>query len=645
MTIASDFTVATNGDVRYVGAAHGDPTAGYYTVIEFHRWLADLADDAVASATSSDFLDITFSTPSERQTDNIIQLFSPYNIDQTAAEHLFDGSVIQNSGADIWDGLVVIANQGMNLQIVQNGARLTNDFWNYDVKGTHTGAANATVLSDSTKTWTTNQWAGYYIENTTDTSWGVILSNTSNTITLDTNGLQGGTDNDFDVSDAYRIVTGLNNDPVSGYSHRFMLKVRTTGSDLDGRRLIGQTRVWGKTFSEFRIGTGTSRGNNVLALTYATDLNNAKLMSTIASYTGISNSSEGYNPIDVNADTTNEYFYSKYNVGKPTRSINDFYERMKWLTMQDSTETIYGLTGELFRGITHQIAYSSLTGTFDDSNPVSWTGASAGTGQIIADNGSNTMWVQLLTGSAPVSTVSLSQSSPDAASATAGVVTERTLTFPFCGQSTGSALIGGYGVGVETDDLTSADKLTALDGIVYTPPNVQNFYVTGLVSTEDYVLVGPKGVGDDFAFDQLSLNATISTDNVTSIVVAEAIPSDTPTTGYIRVEDDDGVYRRLHYSGWTGSTFTIDTTDGNEDFGAGKADATAGNNIFIAYIDKLADAASATFQATYATDRQLWIRVRDGGVGKGNTPIKTFESQGTFGSAGGTSTVIRTNDY
>ena len=63
MAIGLDFTIAQNGDIRYVGTAHGTDTAGYYTVIEFHRWLQDLADDAVASASSSDFLDITDFTP------------------------------------------------------------------------------------------------------------------------------------------------------------------------------------------------------------------------------------------------------------------------------------------------------------------------------------------------------------------------------------------------------------------------------------------------------------------------------------------------------------------------------------------------------------------------------------------------------
>jgi hypothetical protein len=569
MAIADDFTVTATGDIRYVGAAHGASGAGYYTVIQFHRWLQDLADDAVASPVSSDYLDITNLTPSERQTDNIVQLINGYNIDQTASEHLYDGSIIQTGGDDIWDGLVVIASRGMDLQIVQNGAVLVSDFW------------NSVPFGETDK--------------------------------------------------------GLNFDAASGYSHRFMLKVRTAGADIDGRRILGQTRVWGKTFSEFRIGTGTARGNNVLALTYADDNNNITASATVATWTDITNTTEGYINIDVDANGADEFYYSQWNANKPTRSINNFYERMKYLSRQATAETIYGLNGELFRGITHQVSYTSLAGgTFSDSLSVAWgTGATAGTGQILADNGTDTMWIQQLTGAAPVTALTLTQS---AVTATSNVITERTLSFPFCGQSTGSAIIAAYGFGLETDDLTSADKITALDGTQRNPPNNQTFYVTGLVSTEDYVIVGPKDTGDNIKFDQLALSGTLSTDNITSVVVSTAIPTDTPQTGYIRVEDDNGIYRRLHYSAWATSTFTIDTTDGNEDFAG--VNATTGNNVFISYIDKLAAAASESFQATYSSDRALWVRVRDGK----STPIKTFESAATFGSGGGTSTVIRTTD-
>ena len=64
------------------------------------------------------------------------------------------------------------------------------------------------------------------------------------------------------------------------------------------------------------------------------------------------------------------------------------------------------------------------------------------------------------------------------------------------------------------------------------------------------------------------------------------------------------------------------------------------NNVFVSYIDKLAASTSESFTSVYQANRDLFIRVRDGGV----TPIKTFETTGTLGSAGGSSTAIRTSD-
>jgi hypothetical protein len=49
--------------------------SSHYTVLELHRFLQDLADNA--SASGDDLLDITSSTPSERSTVNIITLLGP----------------------------------------------------------------------------------------------------------------------------------------------------------------------------------------------------------------------------------------------------------------------------------------------------------------------------------------------------------------------------------------------------------------------------------------------------------------------------------------------------------------------------------------------------------------------------------------
>ena len=70
MAIATDIAVDANGDFYYTGAAHGAAGAGYYTVIEFHRFAQDLADDATASG--DDLIDITNTTPSNRSTDDRI---------------------------------------------------------------------------------------------------------------------------------------------------------------------------------------------------------------------------------------------------------------------------------------------------------------------------------------------------------------------------------------------------------------------------------------------------------------------------------------------------------------------------------------------------------------------------------------------
>jgi hypothetical protein len=370
-----------------------------------------------------------------------------------------------------------------------------------------------------------------------------------------------------------------------------------------------------------------------MALTYAADLNNATAEGTVATWTTITNVTPGYNGIDVDNNTVDEYYYSEWN--KDTYTINQFYERMKWVSRQGSATTLYGLNGEVFRGITHEITVDTPSATdFSAVEAVSWSG---GTGQMLAINDVNAptkMWIQLLTGVAPTDNQLITGGTSGATCLVNVTVTERTLSFPFCGVSTGSALIGAYGFGIEATDLTASDKVFDLTNTQVTPPDYRTFTVSGLSSGEDYVLVGPESAGS-LNTTQFTLQTSLTTDNITSVVINVAIPSDTPTTGYVRVADDNGVYRRLHYSSRAGSTFTIDTVDGNEDFSS--VNATSGNGVFIAYVDQLANATSLSYTAVYSTPRALFVRVRDGG----GSPIKTFETPATFP---GGAAAIRTSD-
>ena len=579
MAIADDIAVAANGAITWTGLAHGIENATYYTVIEFHRFLQDLADDAVASG--NDLLDITDLTPSARSTDNIIGLLSPYNIDVTVSEHLFDGTISQNGGDDVWDGIVNYGTEGIHIEIIQAGAVIINDFWN--------------------------------------------------TIPYE-----------YSIAGSYAVDSkGLNRNLTAGISHRFMVKVIDSGTVTDNRRLIGTNREFNKTFGEFNI-SATANGNNTLALTHSDDLNNAKSEATVGAFTGITNT-EGYSSIDVNNDGADEYFYSEWVKGANT--INDFYERMKWLTMRDDGggSTIYGLAAEVFRGITHEVALTDLTtGAWVTSTAVTWTG---GTGQILAidslTSGSATeMWIQLLTGVTPTGTIT---NSVNGATATVGAIVERTVSTPFVGASTGSALIGSYGFGVAYTDLKNTDKVFDLTNTQKVPPNNVKFTVTGVTHGEDRILVGPDdGAGDlDVAQFGIKAASALTTDNITAVAIDATIPTDTPANGTIRVYDNNGIARRLEYSSYTGDTFTISSTDGNEDFGTVNADAA--NNVFVSYVDALYDDASSEtyeFTGVYLSDRDLFIRVRDGG----GTPIKTFEGTGTMKSTDQSISVIRTAD-
>src|SRR3990167_7258751 len=114
MAIADDFSVAVNGNIRYTG------TGSNYTVLEFHRYLGALMDDAQAAG--DDLADITTNTIDERSTDQILTLNSPFNIDDTAAQHLYDGSITQKGGNERYSGLRVLGSvvAGTEILIIQD---------------------------------------------------------------------------------------------------------------------------------------------------------------------------------------------------------------------------------------------------------------------------------------------------------------------------------------------------------------------------------------------------------------------------------------------------------------------------------------------------------------------------------------------
>jgi len=546
MAIADDISVAANGDIRYTG------TTTNYTVIELHRFLQDLADDAVASG--NDLLDITDDTPSERSTDNIIKLLGSYNIDDTLAEHLYDGSIEQGTGGTQvrYSGLQIIGSFTATPQVVQNNVVLT-PFWS----------------------------------------------------------------------------TSFNPNATLGVAVQILVKTIDAGSTIDGGRVRVQTRDYGYQFREASTVLGLGNSPAAPGNIY-TDPFNDTLEATIAalSLDFATHADGGYNLIDLGEGSGAQPYYSEWDLNTASVTKKEFYEWIKWACQDGSTEQIFGMDGELYRGCTHEIQIENPTGTFDPYEEVSWA---TGTGQMLAIDSvtaGTKMWIQLLTGIAPTDGQTITGDSTATADVDTNVTVRALGVESPIGAYVGS-LLGCYGMGVKADAVGSTDSFTDLNAVTRNPPNNVVFTVSGLESGEDYVLIGPRSAGV-LQTDQLTLSGAYG-GGETTVTIVEDIPSDTPTAGTIRVFSSTvGTFVKVTYTGWSGKNFTGCS---------GMPAALDAADVFISYLDKLADAATATFSCILSGDRDLFMRGRYGGA---VSPIKTFETPAQLASLA--ATMIRVSD-
>lgn len=134
MTInASDFSIATNGDIRQT-TAFIPGTHTRYSTLDLHAWLQDLADNSAPS--SDDNVSILNGNPSElagkrnASRPMALTLLPSINIDDSTSQWFKFGSIEQQSGQVIYTGLKVLGTLVSNspIYIVQSGAKITK-YW------------------------------------------------------------------------------------------------------------------------------------------------------------------------------------------------------------------------------------------------------------------------------------------------------------------------------------------------------------------------------------------------------------------------------------------------------------------------------------------------------------------------------------
>lgn len=877
MAIADDFSVALDGSIRYTGSGTN------YTVLAFKNYLGALLDDAQASG--DDLADITTDTIYERSTDQILTLNSPFNVDDTAIEHLYDGSITQNGGDDVYSGLYVVGvvESGTIPMIVQNNKVLA-PYWGTGINGdpgeniimkimvkTRSNGADinnkkvrvlAREFGDKYAEFdvtlgTANNTAAIFTSNdlnnesttTTVEGWYGNITNTEGYQLIDIDG--NGSDEEYysqwdkgtrSLNDVYEYTKWVamradDTDSNAETGNDFIvdnLTITGRGAEFSSRpqqEILVEARFRLKRFGtptgsiyatlyDSDDGSPAAPTGSILATSVSLNANRLTTsyqecifrfttpytMNASQEYFIVINHPDGdaSNYVQVEGDTsTGDDGNQAYNqagwIGVSGEQLN-FYVK--------SSPLIHSMAGELFRGISVEVAYDTESGgpfqedeivgwgtdiTYDGLNGsfaagmfVSfWNGSTqVNSGKILYDNGSTQMkvalqitgstladgydikdvdapttnyatinttitnqdkaggqgvllalddngssgelYMQVIYGANPVNTLPMRGMTSNCTANATSTINTRSISAEFVGQSTGSNIIGAYGIGFDKNDVGANDLFFDLSNTPRQPPNNVIFTISGLVSGEDRLLIGPRS-GSALNKAQYALNTTLSGAAETSCVISAAIWTETPGAGWgtalnsrLRIELDTGIYRRQSYVSWTSSTFTLNTpsvtniqidasadndtftrqdagdwladgwdigarftttdftnpgnngtwtvasltatvitvTDGTgmvNETGSGDEDATvtgwdytdpndaaSTNDVFMAYIDVLANASTESFTAVHGgTDRDLLIRVRDGG----GTPIKTIENSATFTGSPQTITINRVNDY
>jgi hypothetical protein len=211
---------------------------------------------------------------------------------------------------------------------------------------------------------------------------------------------------------------------------------------------------------------------------------------------------------------------------------------------------------------------------------------------------------------------------------------------PF-GTFAGGVFFGARGVWVE--DMHSSDsqnfQLIDSNGTTRTPPNFQDVTVTGLEvgdTVSVFILTGAGGTINKAAFTSAAGNGA----NDPDFVVKEAIPTHTPSSGFIRVvrnsatPDDE---QRYQYDSWDSGTkaFTLNTTA--HPTGLTYAYTEDTDTAYVPFIDRVSTDTEETETVIYTSNVAVLTRVRKKG-------ILPFQAEGTFGSTGITQGAIRTTD-
>lgn len=406
---------------------------------------------------------------------------------------------------------------------------------------------------------------------------------------------------------------------------RIMVKGRDTGADIDGLRVIVKASTWLETYAIWE--TGLALGESVASITTADDPQNTTSQATVEAYS--ISKSEGYNLLNLdgagNKPYLGEWSYS------PEGNKKALYEFVKAILVDGTTNTLYGVDGDLWTGRLFDCSIVSGSGTHVQNETCDW----------VTGNG-NLVGVDSLTGSAtaryilhigagvpPLDTDVITGAGGATAILDADSV-KITTSPEHLAQFTG-AWIGAFGIGFAAGEVGSSDSFKDLDGNVVQPPN--NVAVSGTIealnSADDlHVFLAKKDAILD-APDMTQYTAVGESVSSPVIVVNEVVDTDTPQTGWVGVlKTGTTTYKFYEYDSWAIKTFQLVGTIADDPI-------TASDDVMIAIMfDSMTGGGATKVFATsliYSSDFAVrgWVR-----HGDASGVDKIIPISGTVGAAG-----------
>lgn len=315
----------------------------------------------------------------------------------------------------------------------------------------------------------------------------------------------------------------------------------------------------------------------------------------------------GYQTVDHNNDSGAQPYWMVMSDNGDTKT--QVHERFKWEQRRGTATTVHGLNAQLIVGNDLTIQYDGEGNTlqFTEGETITFGGNSTGTALLLAldDQGTTgSMYCQRLTGDVPLDNATITGNTSTETAVVNGAPTDRLIINNLVGGYTGSAFNpANIGITLAASDADNSDLFLDLLEVQQAPPNNQIGVVNA--SANDTITVYPwDGATFDAAgdrepdFDRLTSSATYSGVTVTSITVNEAIPTWFPASGgSIRCTLASGARLLVAVSSWTGSTFTIPSTDFSGD------NLSINNGVMPAPIDAQYPSGVAQFTGVYTADQ------------------------------------------